>query len=387
MAALRLPVRLLRHGPATEEELEEYHSPLYVATLHEAGAPGAGDAPLGGPLATRLEAAGLAHDCPPFEGILEYVRLVAGGSLAAADALLPRRAGAPQCAVHWDGGRHHAARAAAAGFCHVNDVVLAVQRLLRRGARRVLYVDVDIHHCDAVAGAFYRSDAVLVVSMHMHGPGVFPGTGGSAERGAGRGAGHTLNLPLAPGLRDALFLEAFAALAGGAAALYRPHAVVLCAGADGLAGDPLGCWSLTPAALAQAAAQAMTWGAPLLVLGGGGYKPENAARAWAAITAALCGDAASLAATRPDAAVPDHAQLLSYGPSFVMWSRGEDGLRPDENHRDDVLRRCDELLRCLHEQYEEDEEEDGAKPPQAQGLAAQAAAADFPIPDDAAGDA
>ena len=229
----------------------------------------------------------------------------------------------------------------------------------------MLYLDIDVHHCDAVAGAFYRSDAVLVVSMHMHGPGIYPGTGSDDERGAGRGAGHTLNLPLAPGLRDALFLEAFTELAGGAAALYRPHAVVLCAGADGLAGDPLGCWSLTPAALAQAAAQALTWGAPLLVLGGGGYKPENAARAWAAITAALCGDAASLAATRHDAAVPDHAQLLSYGPSFVMWDAlPAEGLRADENRRADVLHRCNALLQCLREQYEDEEEEEAERPEQ-----------------------
>jgi histone deacetylase 8 len=360
------PVAAVRHAAAPLDALREYHSAPYLAAL---AAPADADE-------ATLTAAGLTHDCPAFEGALEYARLVAGGSLAAADALLPARrpAGAappPRVALHWDGGRHHARRDAAAGYCYVNDAVLACQRLLRRGARRVLYADVDVHHCDAVAEAFYRTDAVLVLSLHMHGPGVYPGTGGCGERGAGRGAGHTLNLPLAPGLRDGLFLEAFAALAGGAAAVYRPHAVVLCAGADGLAGDPLGCWALSPAALAGAATAAAGWGAPLLVLGGGGYCEANAARAWAAVTAALA-DVPRVAA--PDAPVPHHDHLLAYGPSFAMWA--EAALRPDENDRQDVLRRCEALVVQLRAQYEE--EEDAAAPAQDCAVAVAAAPAAAP---------
>jgi acetoin utilization deacetylase AcuC-like enzyme len=356
------PVVAVRAAPAPLDALREYHSAEYLQAL---GAPEAA-------CEAALEAAGLSHDCPPFEGALAYACLVAGGSLAAADALLPpplararrkqhHRRARPRVAIHWDGGRHHARRAAASGFCYVNDVVLAMQRLQRNGASRILYVDIDVHHCDAVAEAFYRTDGALVVSMHMHGPGFFPGTGAGGERGAGRGAGHTLNLTLAPGLRDALFLEAFDALAGGAARVYRPNAVVLCCGADGLAGDPLGGWSLSPAALAGAASRAAAWGAPLLVLGGGGYSDANAARAWAAVTAALAhtgGDDAGSASAAgdiaaPGAPVPHHAHLLSYGPSFAMWDQAP--LRRDENERRDVLARCAELLACLTAQYEEEE--------------------------------
>jgi histone deacetylase 8 len=360
VAALRLlapagRVQPVRHAAAPEAALLEYHAASYVDALRGAA-----------PSEAALTAAGLTHDCPRFDGCYEYARLVAGGSLAAADALmpLPGRAGQvriPRVAIHWDGGRHHAARASAAGFCYVNDAVLAVQRLLSRGCTRVMYVDIDVHHCDAVAGAFYRTDAVLVVSLHMHGPGVYPGTGAGSERGAGRGAGHTLNLPLAPGLRDALFVRAFDTLAGGAASLYRPDAVVLCAGADGLAGDPLGAWCLTPAALAAAAASARRWSAPLLVLGGGGYNEPNAARAFAAMTAALAGAPPELMA--PDSAVPDHEHLLAYGPSFAMWEA--QAMRADENDVAEVMARCAELLAVLREQYVDDdaaeqEEEDAA---------------------------
>lgn len=146
-------------------------------------------------------------------------------------------------------------------------------RLLGR-FRRVLYVDIDVHHGDAVEEAFLLTRRVLTIrcggglatvvvlgacmcmfvalhtvlavccaepavclepakkpraprSMHKHAPGFFPGTGASGAGGAGAGAGFALNLGLGDGLRDGLFLEAFAALAGGAAAAFRPDCVVL----------------------------------------------------------------------------------------------------------------------------------------------------------------
>jgi len=341
------PLAVLRPAPASVEALQEYHAKAYTDALAQ---PVLADCDEEDEPAAARElrlAAGLSHDCPPFAGALEYARLVAGGSLAAADVLMLRQngqAGGASVAVHWDGGRHHALRSAASGFCYVNDVVLALQRLLSRGFRRVLYVDVDIHHCDAVAGAFARTPAVLTVSMHRREPGFFPGSGSESDVGVGRGAGFSLNLPLKAGLSDATFCAAFDALAAEAAALYRPDATVLCLGADGLAGDPLGGWCLTPAALRHAALTARAWGAPLLLLGGGGYDEANAARAWAIVTAAIAGEEHA-AKTEPGAPVPDHAHLLAYGPSFAMWATA--GNRSDENERVDVLARCGALVGVL----------------------------------------
>lgn len=64
-------------------------------------------------------------------------------------------------------------------------------------------------------------------SMHKHAPGFFPGSGATGTGGAGAGRGFALNLSLADGLRDDLFLAAFAELAGGAAAAFKPDCVVL----------------------------------------------------------------------------------------------------------------------------------------------------------------
>ena len=75
--------------------------------------------------------------------------------------------------------------------------------------------------------------------MHKHAPGFFPGSGAPGAAGAGSGRGFALNLSLGDGLRDELFLEAFAELAGGAAAAFKPDCVVLQWCVPGVAGPRL----------------------------------------------------------------------------------------------------------------------------------------------------
>ena len=116
---------------------------------------------------------GLEHDCPVFAGVAAYAALVVGATLAAAWALA---AGTLDIAVCWDGGRHHAFRDRAAGFCYVNDIVAGIFALQQRFAR-VLYLDVDIHHGDGVQAAFRFSPRVYTCSFHLHEPGVFSGDG------------------------------------------------------------------------------------------------------------------------------------------------------------------------------------------------------------------
>ena len=66
------------------------------------------------------------------------------------------------CWLHLAGGMHHAKKAEASGFCYINDIVLAILELLK-AYRRVLYVDIDIHHGDGVEEAFYLTDRVMTV--------------------------------------------------------------------------------------------------------------------------------------------------------------------------------------------------------------------------------
>ena len=89
-------------------------------------------------------------------------------------------------AINWSGGWHHAKRDSAAGFCYVNDVVLAIHRL-QAAFKRVMYVDLDVHHGDGVEDAFSFTDKVMTMSIHKHEFGFFPGTGALKDVGFGKG--------------------------------------------------------------------------------------------------------------------------------------------------------------------------------------------------------
>lgn len=81
------------------------------------------------------------------------------------------------------GGLHHAKMAEASGFCYVNDIVLGIIELLKV-YRRVLYIDIDIHHGDGVEEAFYCTNRVMTLSLHKYGKDFFPGTGSLNDKGA-----------------------------------------------------------------------------------------------------------------------------------------------------------------------------------------------------------
>jgi acetoin utilization deacetylase AcuC-like enzyme len=191
-------------------------------------------------------------------------------------------------AVCWTGGRHHARADRAAGFCFVNDIVLAILEILRSApTARVLYIDSDVHHGDGVAAAFSSSERVVTLSFHHASRGFFPGTGGVADVGIGRGKHHDINVPLGRGVSDATFDEIFRRATSAVERALRPTHIVWQCGADGLAWDPQGAWNLTPSLWAQLAAHVRAFDVPLLVLGGGGYHVTQTARAWAYATAAL----------------------------------------------------------------------------------------------------
>lgn len=260
----------------------------------------------------------LVDDCPLVKRLYTIVRYIAGGTLTACRALID---GTCNTVVHWEGGWHHAQRTEAAGFCYVNDVVLGIQELYRHFGR-VLYVDLDVHHGDGVQDAFYATDKVLTLSFHCHELGFYPGTGLLNEHGYGRGKGYALNVPLRDGIRDSAFISVATKVLDTVLARYQPNAIVCQCGADGLSGDPLGTFNLTPIAFAECLRLLMSTQMPLLVLGGGGYIPANAARCWTQLTAALMG--IELADD-----IPYHCFLLKYGPGYEL--RIGPGWRTDFN--------------------------------------------------------
>ncbi|ODM88994.1 Histone deacetylase 1 [Orchesella cincta] len=231
-----------------------------------------------------MEKFNIGKDCPVFDGLFDYCQLSAGGSISGAVKLNKE---ATDIAINWAGGLHHAKRCDASGFCYVNDIVLAIQELLKYH-QRVLYVDIDVHHGDGVEEAFYTTDRVMTVSFHKYGN-FFPGSGDLRDIGAGKGRYYTLNFPLKAGIDDDSYQSVFQPIISKVMESYRPAAVVLQCGADSLTGDRLGVFNLTLKGHANCVKFMMKYNLPLLLLGGGGYTIRNVARCWAYETAVALG--------------------------------------------------------------------------------------------------
>ncbi len=264
--------------PATREELLTFHPEAYLDVLEKA--------PQG-----FLDIEGLlmglgTPETPIFRGLYEYATLAVGATLTGAKLLL---AGDADVAFNPSGGFHHAHAAYASGFCYMNDVAIACEHLAAAG-KRVFFLDIDAHHSDGVQDAFYDRRDVMTLSFHESGKTLFPGTGFADEIGEGEGKGYAANVPLPVGTYDEAYLRAFRAIAPPLIGAFDPDVVVLEAGMDCLAGDPLTHMGLTNNAYAEAVRLVRDLGKPLLVTGGGGYHVQNSARGYALIWVVLCGE-------------------------------------------------------------------------------------------------
>jgi len=146
---------------------------------------------------------------------------------------------------------HHAERDLAMGFCLFNNVAVAAAALRAlHGIDRVLIVDWDVHHGNGTQHIFEEDPSVFYYSSHQM-P-LYPGTGHARERGKGRGAGATLNVPLSPGEGDEPFLAGLTDALAPAMDVFRPEFVLVSAGFDAHRDDPLGGLDVSTEAFAEA---------------------------------------------------------------------------------------------------------------------------------------
>ena len=140
---------------------------------------------------------------------------------------------------------HHATRDRVMGFCFFNNVAIAARSLqASHGVERILIVDWDVHHGNGTQDIFYEDPSVYYLSLHQS-P-WYPGTGQPAERGSGAGHGTTLNIPVHAGTPRLANLAAFDSALATVWREFEPEFVLISAGFDSLAGDPLGGLLLEP---------------------------------------------------------------------------------------------------------------------------------------------
>jgi acetoin utilization protein AcuC len=273
-------ISVLQMRDATKEELLRFHDPSFIETLDLFGNTGSA-------FSARF---GLdTDDCPVFPNVHRYARFPVGGVI---DATMGVAEGKFKNAMSFIGGFHHAMESQAAGFCYLNDAVVAIKkyRELNPG-KRVLYLDTDAHHGDGTQMAFYEDPNVLTISLHERSMGFFPGTGRSEEMGVGEGKGYSVNIPLPPLTDDAEYWKAFEDVVVPIWMAYKPDLVFWDVGADAHVGDPLADIMLTYDTyyrMTLAVRQLVHNGCRrLVVVGGGGYNPVTTTKVWTIVLASL----------------------------------------------------------------------------------------------------
>jgi acetoin utilization protein AcuC len=285
------PLRQYRQEAASDEDLVLVHDHAYLEFVKSKDAEGSGFLDYG--------------DTPAYTGVLRRARLAVGGTILACQLVA---SGEVSHAFNPGGGLHHAHRDRAGGFCVFNDVAVAVRRLQREsGLQRLAIVDCDGHHGDGTEAAFLE-EPVLTISLHRFGGRFYPRTGAAAEFGSSSGHGYNLNVPLPRGVGDDAYMYALEQAVLPRLYAYRPQVLVVQVGADGHHGDSLvrlglslRAYSILGERLHQAAHDLCD--GRLVLVAGGGYKPEAVARCWAAFLASVV--------ALPVAALPSLGEWLS----------------------------------------------------------------------------
>lgn len=277
--ARRVEARLV-----TDEEIHRIHERNFVEHLSAALAAGSGH---------------LDPDTFFSPGSWAAARLAAGGVV---DLAMAARAGeirAGAAFVRPPG--HHAEATRAMGFCLLNNVAIAAAALRAAGVDRVAIVDWDVHHGNGTQHSFYRDKSVLYVSLHQF-P-YYPGTGAADEIGQDEGIGYTVNVPYAPGMGDAEYLFAFKEVVLPVLRQFAPEVVLVSAGFDAHARDPLGGMDLTEEGFRSMTRHLLSLGRPVVAVLEGGYDLIGLSRSSVAMMDSLV-RADELAADVPDDVAP-----------------------------------------------------------------------------------
>ena len=215
---------------------------------------------------------------PVFPEMFKRPATSVGSSLLAAD--LVANGGR---AYSLGGGLHHGMTGYANGFCFLNDLAFAINRLRDLGVQRIAYIDLDAHHCDGVAAAFPEDENLFVVSTHERKR--WPFTGGLDDNIPDR----FLNVPLPSHCNDTEFMFVFEKLVLPLLDRFQPEALIIQGGADALVEDPMSRLCLSNQVIFKILSILLGFSQRVLLTGGGGYNPWTVARLWTGFWALISG--------------------------------------------------------------------------------------------------
>ena len=240
--------------PAPEEALTAAHSPAYLDRLRKLSAAGGGY---------------LNADTGLNEHSWETAQLASGAAVGAVESAL---AGTAAFAVARPPG-HHAGADYGMGFCLLNHSAVAAAFARAQGVERLAILDWDVHHGNGTQDIFYADENVLYLSAHQS-P-FYPGTGAAGEIGEGDGRGCTVNVPLPQATTEQNYQAVFEGVFFPVLREFRPEVIIISAGFDAHAADPIGGMLLRSASFGRFAAwvtslaREIDAAPPALVLEGG----------------------------------------------------------------------------------------------------------------------
>jgi acetoin utilization deacetylase AcuC-like enzyme len=216
------------YQPVTEEAVAKVHTPKQLQTAKQLAAHGGG----------HIDA-----DTVVSPASFQVALAAAGACVAAVDAVLKGADRTALCLVRPPG--HHAMPTTSMGFCLFNNIALAAHQVqTAHHLTRILIVDWDVHHGNGTQDIFYDEPQVMFFSIHRYGHGFYPGTGAESETGRGRGLGYTVNAPIRYGTSRKEYHARFTNALEKAADKIKPELVLVSAGFDAHALDPIGSLGL-----------------------------------------------------------------------------------------------------------------------------------------------
>lgn len=213
----------IKGASADEEDLSRFHDEGYIALVKELSEGNGGH---------------VGENAIVGKDSYKIATLAAGGCYATLEAVLKGTVNNAYALIRPPG--HHAEANQGRGFCLFANIALAIMKArAEKLVEKVAVIDWDVHHGNGTQAAFYGSPEVLTISIHQDN--LYPADSGSIDEvGEGDGEGYNINIPLPPGSGTGAYLHAFDEVVEPAVEAFDPDAIIVAAGFDASALDPLG---------------------------------------------------------------------------------------------------------------------------------------------------